>query len=250
MMSTAPSNRAELRVEFCGDVHELVPGSRLTIGRDADLVVDDNPFLHRVFLVVEQQAGMWFVANVGSQLGATVAAAGGQMEAFLSPGASLPLVFESTRVVFTAGPTSYELLIENPVSSYLAPRVDSTTSGSTTLGPTRLTRDQRLLVIALAEPRLRGAGRASVELPSSAEAARRLGWTITKFNRKLDNVCDKLTKAGVRGLRGDLGGYASNRRARLAEYAIATRLVTTEDLGLLDAQMPTDDGRHWVANPL
>jgi hypothetical protein len=71
-------------------------------------------------------------------------------------------------------------------------------------------------------------------MPSSAEAAARLGWTMTRFNRKLDNVCDKLDRAGVKGLRGGSGGLATNRRARLVEYAVASRLVTAADLDLLD----------------
>ena len=102
------------------------------------------------------------------------------------------------------------------------------------MGPTSLTRDQRLLIVALAEPRLRGDGRASVVIPSSAAAARRLGWTSSKFTRKLDNVCEKLSKLGVRGLLGDSETHASNRRARLVEYAVATRLVTRSDLASLD----------------
>ena len=77
------------------------------------------------------------------------------------------------------------------------------------------------------------------ELPSSAKAAERLGWTITRFNRKLDNVCDKLDRIGVKGLRGGPGALATNRRARLVEYAVASRLVTGDDLPLLDL---TDDG--------
>ena len=56
-------------------------------------------------------------------------------------------------------------------------------AGDTTIGATHLTPDQRRLIVALAEPRLRGDGRASVVLPSSADAAARLGWTITRFNR-------------------------------------------------------------------
>ena len=71
-------------------------------------------------------------------------------------------------------------------------------------------------------------------MPTSAGAALRLGWTITKFNRKLDNVCDKLTRNGVRGLHGDARNLATNRRARLVEYALSARLVTTHDLALLD----------------
>jgi hypothetical protein len=57
---------------------------------------------------------------------------------------------------------------------------------------------------------------------------------MTTFNRKLDNVCEKLDKIGVAGLRGGRGNLATNRRARLVEYAVAARLVTAEDLLLLD----------------
>jgi hypothetical protein len=77
-------------------------------------------------------------------------------------------------------------------------------------------------------------------LPSSNGAADRLGWTVTKFNRKLDNVCDKLEKLGVRGLHGERGELASGRRSRLVEYAIATRLVTRDDLTLLEMNIDSD----------
>ena len=77
-------------------------------------------------------------------------------------------------------------------------------------------------------------GTGQAQIPSSADAARRLGWTITKFNRKLDNVCSKLADAGTRGLHGGPGKLASNRRARLVEHALSTRLVTEADLALLD----------------
>ena len=81
---------------------------------------------------------------------------------------------------------------------------------------------------------LRREGVSMNELPSSSAAAQRLGWTMSKFNRKLDNVCDKLDRAGVKGLRGGQGDHAMNRRSRLVEYAIAARLVTRADLPLLD----------------
>lgn len=70
-------------------------------------------------------------------------------------------------------------------------------------------------------------------IPASADVARRLGWPVTKFNRKLDAVCEKLSDAGVRGLRGGVAGAASSRKARLAEYAMATRLVGPNDRTLL-----------------
>ena len=96
-----------------------------------------------------------------------------------------------------------------------------------------MTHDQRLLILALAESGLGSAGDCSAVLPTSSQAAKRLGRTTTKFNRKLDNVCDKLSELGVRGLQGDLGALASNRCARLVEYVLAVRLVTRDDLELL-----------------
>ena len=63
--------------------------------------------------------------------------------------------------------------------------------------------------------------------------AARLGWPVTKFNRKLDNVCGKLADVGVRGLHGGPAKLASSRKARLVEYAMAARIVTVEDLDLL-----------------
>jgi len=56
---------------------------------------------------------------------------------------------------------------------------------------------------------------------------------MTTFNRKLDNVCDKLDRLGIDGVRGGRERLATNRRARLVEYAISTRLVTKDDLRLL-----------------
>ena len=224
-----------LRVDFCGEVHELEPGRVFAIGREADLSIDDNPFLHRRFLVLSDQNGWWMLSNVGSHLTATVADVGGHFEAFLAPGATLPIVFDEASISFTAGPTTYSIAITNASATFtpVPQQVTVDTLSGKTIGATQFTRDQLLLVVALAEPRLQGDGRAGSSIPSSAEAAERLRWTLTKFNRKLDNVCQKLERLGVRGLHGGPDRLASNRRARLVEYAVATRLVTRTDLRLL-----------------
>lgn len=224
-----------LTIDFCGELHQVAADSSFSIGRDADLSIDDNQFLHRRFLVLSRQNGIWLLSNVGNLLTATVADTSGHLEAFLAPGASLPIVFDIAIVSFTAGPTTYSITVTNDESSFVsAPDAVVDESGDTTIGATQLTPDQRLLIVALAEPRLLGDGRASVTLPSSSEAARRLHWKITKFNRKLDNVCQKLQRLGVRGLHGGPDKLASNRRARLVEYAVATRLITKADLVLLE----------------
>lgn len=227
-------------IDFCGEIHRLDNESdELTIGRDADLVIDDNLFLHRRFLRVFQEQGMWWIANVGSQLSATVADRDGTVQAWLAPGARLPLVFHHCVVWFTAGPTTYEVEIDVDGSVFSSPPPEQPVDGGTTIGRISLTPDQRLLLVALAEPvlRRRGSGGA-VNTPSSAEAAARLGWPLTKFNRKLDNVCQKFDRLGVRGLHGGPGRLATDRRARLVEYAVATRLVGVDDLALLDRGSP------------
>jgi hypothetical protein len=238
-----------LKVEFCGERFDVDPGTPFEIGRDGDLEVDDNPYLHRRFLRITFEHGIWWLANVGTLLSATVCDATGGVQSWVSPGTRLPIVFPHTTIVFTAGPTTYELTAEledAPYDEVLAGdlRGDGDGDGTVTIGVVPFTTSQRQLIVALAEPLLRRGGTGLSELPSSVDAARRLGWTTTRFNRKLDNVCDKLDRIGVKGLRGGPASHAKNRRARLVEYAVASRLVTVEDLPLLD--LPDDDAAPAV----
>jgi len=227
------------QVEFCGEHYPLDPERGLTIGREAELALDDNPYLHRDFLRVHHAEGLWWLVNVGSQLTATVSDDAGSVHAFLAPGAHLPLVFGRTTVRFSAGATTYELSIELDAPLFLPQLKPIDRQGeTTTFGPT-LNRDQRLLLLALTESALRSGDRSISGLPTSAEAAQRLGWSLTRFNRKLDYLCQKLTRLGVRGLHGGPDQLAANRRFRLVEYALAARLVSADDLYLLDAVTPS-----------
>ncbi|PRA13445.1 hypothetical protein CQ010_02025 [Arthrobacter sp. MYb211] len=231
----------EAHVEYCGQWFGINADQVFTIGREGDLAVDDNPYLHRNFLTVSKYEGMWWLSNVGSRLTATVADKTGGLQAWLSPGSRLPLVFNRTSVVFTAGPTTYELGVHVARPAFRQEANAADPDGATTIGPVTLTESQRALVIALAEPMLRRDGTGLSSIPSSNKAAERLGWAITKFNRKLDNVCDKLDKAGIAGLRGGPGKLASNRKARLVEHAVSSRLVTRADLAMLDRALPDED---------
>lgn len=221
-------------VDYCGEWYPLASGGELQVGREGDLQVDDNPFLHRRFLRISDAGGLWWVENVGSRISATVTDADGGVTSWLSPGARLPVVFPRTTVTFVAGPTAYEFdlfLDDAPYRPWVGVPEGF---GETTVGAVAWTPSQMRLMVALAEPLLRRAGTGLSEIPSSAQAARRLGWTLTRFNRKLDNVCDKLDRIGVNGLRGGREGIATNRRVRLVEYVIASHLITPEHLVLLD----------------
>ena len=225
-----------LTVDFAGEVSALEPGSTFTIGREGDLSLDDNPYLHRTFLVISFHEGMWWVHNEGSRLAAGLTDEGGLMRTTLAPGARLPIVFGRTSLTFAAGSTTYELLLGCEQAAFLPARAPARSGdGDTTIAPTTFTESQLMAVLALAEPVLRRVGTGSSSVPTAVEAARRLGWAQTRFNRKLDNVCDKLDRAGVAGLRGTEAANASNRRLRLVEYAVSSLLVTSADLALLDA---------------
>lgn len=242
---------SKVTVVFCGEEHSVSPDTGLTIGRSGDLEVDDNPYLHRTFLRVTHEAGFWWLTNTGSTLTATVADEQGLFQAFLNPGARIPLAMKKLLVWFTAGPTTYDFEIhvaspafktvtaEAPGGAHADGPADGEDVGAATVGRVSLTPDQKLLIVALCEPFLRRREAGTSQIPSSAAAAERLGWTLTRFNRKLDNVCQKLADAGTRGLHGGVGKLATNRKARLVEHALSTKIVTEDDLALLDAPADT-----------
>jgi len=237
---------SKVTVVFCGEEYSVSPDTGLTIGRTGDVEVDDNPYLHRTFLVVSFENGFWWLSNTGSTLTATVADEQGLFQAWLNPGAKVPLAMKRLIVWFTAGPTTYDFEIHVASPAFMSvtadARADSDSDdevGAATVGRVSLTPDQKLLVVALCEPFLRRREAGTSQIPSSAVAADRLGWTLTRFNRKLDNVCQKLADAGTRGLHGGVGKLATNRKARLVEHALSTKLVTEDDLVLIDGP-PTD----------
>ncbi|MEP6481235.1 MAG: hypothetical protein ABJA94_04420 [Rhodoglobus sp.] len=229
-----------LKIEFCGEWYDVEDPNDFFIGRESDLVIDDNPYLHRRFLRIYTDFGMWWLSNIGTLLSATVTDATGQVQAWLAPGARLPIVFPQMQVLFSAGSTTYEFTIFSSDDYFSTAAATAGGGGETTMAPVTLTPSQRLLIVSLAEQVLNQDSPGRGEIPTSAEAAARLHWSMTTFNRKLDNVCDKLDKMGVQGLRGGKGNLATNRRLRLVEYAVATRLVSKDDL----FQLERNDTEH------
>ena len=73
--------------------------------------------------MVLEQGGLWWLSNVGSTLTATVADDTGLLQAWLAPGARIPLALTRTLVWFTAGPTTYdfEIIVDDPAFVPVAP---------------------------------------------------------------------------------------------------------------------------------
>lgn len=227
----------DLVVEFLGEEYLVPPRETFTFGRSADLVVDDNRHLHRRLGRFDHVDGLWWLHNIGSAVTIEVLDRNSPSRLSLAPGSTMALVFEEASLRFRAGSAAYELIVDVPLAP---PRA---TDGSLPTGPGDGTRtvtgaeltftpDQLRCIVALAEPRLLDPS--TTELPTNRAAAGRLGWKLTRFNRKLDNVCTKLGNAGVAGLHGDLGSLAVKRRERLVDFALSANVVTVDDLALLD----------------
>jgi len=229
----APPGPDVLVVDLVGEVHELEPPDTLTFGRDADLVVDANPFMHRVVGRFAHRYGVWWLQNLGSgiRLELLDPTATAPVPVVVGPGASGVLTLRRTTVRFEAGAARYEL--ECGLATTVGPpRAAVPVAASTetrAFGRVPLSAEQHRLLVALVDSARRHRGR----VEPSPTVARRLGWTTKKYHRKLDMVCDKLSRAGVRGLKGEVGSSADRRRDLLAVHAVAAGLVDERDLGAL-----------------
>ncbi|WP_292856209.1 hypothetical protein [Microbacterium sp.] len=68
---TGGAEAAPLRLEFAGEWFDVPADRPFIIGREGDLEIDDNPYLHRHFLELRNRDGLWWLANVGVRLAAT-----------------------------------------------------------------------------------------------------------------------------------------------------------------------------------
>jgi len=231
----------DLIVEFLGEEYPVPSDRPFSFGRSADLVIDDNRHLHRRLGRFDHVDGLWWLHNVGSAVTIEVVDRNSPSRLTLAPGSTMALVFEEASLRFQAGSTGYEINVDVPLAppepAGPEPSGSDGGEGASTVTGAELTftPDQLRCILALAELRL--SDPSTVELPTNRAAAARLGWKLTRFNRKLDNVCTKLGRAGVAGLHGDLGSLAVKRRDRLVEFAVSAQIVTADDLALLDRDL-------------
>lgn len=232
---TAGSEEPSLAIEFCGEHYGVPDGRPFVIGRGGDLVIDENPDLPLHLLSLVRSGGLWVLSNHDQRISVDISDSRSRYHAVLNPASSIPIVFRLCTVVFAAGPTTYEFDLRLSTPLYHEP--SPVLTRVLPLRPSRLelTDSQFLLVLTLAESALRFGGSGLGDMPTTATAAERLGWTQTKFNRKLDSVCEKFRRAGVSGMRGDSLSYATNRRARVVEYALSHRMITRTDLVRLES---------------
>jgi hypothetical protein len=228
-----------LWVEYCGEVRAIETSDELTFGRAGDLRIDDNRHLHRVLGRLWARDEQWWLSNEGSSISIQIADADSRSNVVLAPGSEIALSFPNSVVRFRAGITDYELTLHVPDREDEEEEEeegeelwDDEFTDTIALGDIVLTDEQRLLLLALAEPTLRDP-HVKQDLPANRAVARRLGWSITKFNRKLDNLCNRFAKLGVGGLRGSIDQLATDRRRRLVDHAIESGLIAADQLDRL-----------------
>ncbi len=61
-----------LYVDFCGEERVVAPGEVLSFGREADLDIDDNPYMHRVLGRFAHRSDNWWIHNAGTTISLNV----------------------------------------------------------------------------------------------------------------------------------------------------------------------------------
>ncbi len=227
-----------LNVVFAGREITVDPAIGMDFGRGGDLALDDNPYLHRRLGTFQQQNGVWWLLNVGRAIVMELSDRSTPSKLSIGPRGATPIPFQRSLLRFQAGSANYELKITAPAALDEIDLREATCNGVSTVtaAAVPLNDEQRLLLVALAERRLRDRSAPVSELPTNREATTMLGWSTTKFNRKLDNLCEKFDRRGVAGLKGDIGELAKGRRERLVDHVLTVRLIDETDLPLLGSQ--------------
>lgn len=227
-----------LTVRFVDEERVIEPDGDLIFGRGAELDIDSNPFLHRRMGRFVCTEGMWWIENLSSWTPLSVT--GGRSATSVGVDGRVTLVHPESIISFEAGSCRYEIraLLER---STTVPKLDDDgfEDRTATIRATDLplTDEQLLMVVALAEGRLRDPFSRRA-LPKNRCVANRLGWTLAKFNRKLDYLCQKLTRAGVKGLMAT-DGRSTDRRERVIDHLLASGQLTFDHLELLNHLTPS-----------
>ena len=232
---------SELHLFFIDELTVAEGGDVVTFGRSGDIEVDEaNQYMHRIVGTFFDQDNVWWLTNNSKHGNLTLVGEGGR-HTRLPPEAVTALVEPTGTVGFDSGPSTYELGWVLPGKDPLMPRmgvVDVSDSGAlpdatTQFGVVPLNHEQKQLLVSLSERILLDPTAPASDIPANAAVAHALGWSTKKLDRKLDYLCARLASEGVRGLRGEKGFEAIDRRSRLVEHAMASGMINSADLSII-----------------
>ncbi len=206
-----------LIVRFLGEIYH--PARDLTFGRDAELALDDNSYLHRQAGRFRRRESTWWLENLGRRLRLTMVSADGSL-IDLQPGGSSPLLGRTGEVSLTAGPTRYQIEYQLAQAQH---NWDDTGQfkllGSDTMTyGTILTPRELDFVVVMAQGRLTGR---LGPLPGHGEIAEI--WGVS--HKTVDNTLQRLRTK----LRNQRVSFVQSSET-LVEYLVTQGLVTLADL--------------------
>jgi hypothetical protein len=228
---------SDIHIFFIDELTVGSPADVVTFGRSADIEMDDaNQYMHRIVGTFFFKDNVWWIANNSRHGQVTLIGSTGRLTRL--PPEAVSALTEPTGVLrFDAGPSTYELGWtlpgQNPLMPPLVDADVGTDDATSQFGVVSLNDEQRLLLVALSERCLRDSSASAADLAPNASIAHRLGWSSKKLDRKLDYLCARLAAEGVRGLRGEKGFEAVDRRSRLVEHVISAGMVRASDIELL-----------------
>jgi hypothetical protein len=218
----------EVYVESAAGQANLVEGERLTFGRARECTVcldPDDLAISRVAGVIEDEHGIWWIANMSTTRPLSVVDDLG-FRSVLAPGRRAALE-NRTQVIVDGSRSQHTIRI-----SVGAPRPElppeQLPGTPTAIGEqVMISHADRLAMVALFAGYLEDPPRYDPYPKTYAAAAARLGWKRSTMVKRVEYLRTRLHAAGV----PNMTGYAA--LTHLAEYAISRNLVTRDDLRLL-----------------
>lgn len=227
------------RVRAGGKIHDLAAGGALVFGRGAscDVVLDasDMSISRTAGSVSVDESGSVWITNLSSAL-PLVAVDPFGFRSVLAPSRRV-VVDGGAGIVVDGEAGSHHLEVRctqaaaraGATAGDAAGEEDPSDSGrATRIGADVVINDQdRLALVALFAGYLDAPPRYDPNPKSYQAAAARLGWPRTTLVKRIEYLRTRLTAAGVPNLQG------FNALSHLAEYVIARRILTRDDLRLL-----------------
>ncbi len=214
--------------------YEVYAGEGLTFGRSPRTTLCLDPAdlgISRVAGSLESDAGVWWLVNKSTVRPLEVVDDVG-IRTVLPPGRRLAVTAPIT-VIVEGAMRRHALTVDLPEeaqdSSSGGPVSGSQVDGNPTRAASEvsITSADKLALVALFSGYLEPFPRYDPHPKSYADAAARLDWPRTTLVKRVEYMRTRLTNAGVPNLLGE------NALQHLAEWALATALISRTDLALL-----------------
>lgn len=180
----------------------------------------------------------WVATNTSSRGQMNLQIEGG-LAAVIRPGAapfSLPTPCVAAMRIQTVTDYVMSIIVQGDMPLLRLPETESGTTTVEIADLLELTDRERLLLAALAEPRLVNPHAHAWTVPSTSDLRARLGLRDKQMERTLNNIAEKM-QPYLGDLIGSNSGRSIARRFHMVDFAIRTDLVTVADVHRLD-QLP------------